>query len=339
MSTASNLKLRCTCGSIFSVARELIGKLGQCKKCGAKFRIPDRKRSETVPATKAELKRQIHSNPAPANKTVSKARVTPCPSCHSEMGRGTTVCISCGFHTKLRKRLKSFDGIDSNDSNKSGANFTASVALFPLAALAIILSWLCQGNVNGPTYLGYYFTFFVIVGSLVPLVRRFLWDVDAVNHAAILATVGVGAARIVDSVAHGKYKLLFLITAMVIALCLFLVTKTNRNQHRNSVFVDAFGGMVLWTYYSLFLVATLLIAGVFFVGPVGYVVIRVAGLIILLLIGLVGAVCAWIADLPPGQRFTDWANSLGHSSSSWSDCSSSCGGGGCAGGCGGCGGD
>lgn len=331
MASATNMKLKCKCGSIFSVAMELIGKIGQCKKCGIRFRIPGKK-AAAIPLENPVNRSTLELAPKASPKKVTQ---TPCPSCRKDMGRGTIVCISCGYHTKTKKRLKSFDGI-ANDSDKSDDQFVAALFLFPAALALMMFAWFWQSGMKGPTYLNWYFGLFVIVGALLPLVRKFLWDVDTVNHAAAFALIGIGAIRIVESVSAGKYKLLFLVIGMALAVTVFLGTKTNRNQHRNSPFVDAFGSLVAWAYYILLAIVVCMMAGVFFT-PIGKATAHAAGIVVMAMIGLFVCLAAWLADNPPGKK--SWVDSLDNCSSDCSSCSScgsSCGGG-CGGGCGGCG--
>ncbi len=325
MATAANFKLKCRCGSVFSVAREWVGKHGECKKCGVKFRIPASPTTAALTGGATEK--------APAKKTTASSVATPCPSCGKDMGQGTLVCISCGYHTKTQKRLKSFDGNDANDENKEDAAFTAGLFLIPAALALMTFAWFWQSGVDGPTYLVWYFMLFVVVGVLLPLVRKFLWDVDMVNYAATLALAGVGAVRIFESVSAGKFKLIFLVIGIALSVAVFLATQTKRNQHRNSPFVDAFGSLVLWAYFVLFVSSAALMAMVFFT-PLGQIVEMLGIFMLLFVLVSLFILADWLSDSPPGEK------RMFGSDSGCSNCGSSCGsscGGGCGGGCGGCG--
>lgn len=71
-----------SCKQSLDAPADMAGEEIECPACGERIAIP-----EPEPGSGA--------SPAPT-----------CPSCAKPMGEGAVLCLACGYHTKLRKRIQ-----------------------------------------------------------------------------------------------------------------------------------------------------------------------------------------------------------------------------------------
>lgn len=68
------------CGETLEAPEEMIGETADCPNCGKTFRLE-----------------VVDDGPAEEAK---------CPSCGTAMADGSVLCVQCGFHTGLGKRIQ-----------------------------------------------------------------------------------------------------------------------------------------------------------------------------------------------------------------------------------------
>lgn len=76
------------CGQSLEAPEELAGQTIDCPACGQPL---------TVPAAPADG--------APDVADEGPAETAPCPSCGAPLSAGTVLCLQCGFHTGLGKKI------------------------------------------------------------------------------------------------------------------------------------------------------------------------------------------------------------------------------------------
>lgn len=80
----AGIELPCTgCGQVLEATEEMAGQAVECPECGAQLTVP-------VPDGQAD---------------VPKSASTKCPACGSGMEPDAVLCINCGFHQKLGKKI------------------------------------------------------------------------------------------------------------------------------------------------------------------------------------------------------------------------------------------
>ena len=117
------IKVSCQCGQSFAANDQLAGKRVKCPKCGNAIAIPAPKqpaKPPTAPSQRpsaAQKPRQASQNPpAPSGGSslsdlfdeagvTAKVEGRHCPECGSDMAANAVVCIHCGFHRELGRKL------------------------------------------------------------------------------------------------------------------------------------------------------------------------------------------------------------------------------------------
>jgi DNA-directed RNA polymerase subunit RPC12/RpoP len=80
----AGIELPCTgCGQVLEAPEEMAGQAVECPECGALLTVPE------------------VGGQAGAPKSASKK----CPECGSDMEQDAVLCINCGFHQKLGKKI------------------------------------------------------------------------------------------------------------------------------------------------------------------------------------------------------------------------------------------
>ena len=340
---SETLKLKCPCGSIMAVAAKFVGRRAACNGCGKKFTIPQvlkksSARSKTKKANTKKAKTMGLADTGIAKGAKSNVAMEhPCPSCHKNMGQGMIVCVLCGYHTKLKKKLKTFgsDELAQTESEFESSKSLISLLLWPTALIFVVAASFWARTVQGPTFLVFFFVSFCLFGCGVLFGRKLFSETDVFNYTAAGTLAGVGIIRIVDSIMEERFKFMFLVVGIIVSVGVFLLTTTEQEKQEESPFIGKNSELSLIAYLALLLPAIGILASIFFIPAVGQVVVRL-GWIVVAAFGFIFGGFWGVLNL---KEFGGGRGGSGFCSSGFgSGCSSSCGGGGCGGGCGGCGG-
>ena len=310
----STLRLRCRCDALLSIHSDSIGKKAKCGSCDTTFVVPDPK---------------IRKLESTQSKDRAKAATTAaCPSCDKELGANMIVCIHCGYHTRLKRRLvtEQPDKTDLSSGAVLIANLTLSVAV--LIACGFILD-----RFDGPQFLVFYFSLFCVYGILTPLLRRIVQDSDAFNYAAMFTLLGLGVMRYIQSTMAGGSKFGFLLCGMIATTFLYAIslTQIEASKDNDPPLADANGRLSVWKFYGVFFGLVALS-----IPPLFFPEARQA-------VGEVIGTLAVVSGIALGLIWLHFFAASDGSGSGWMAGCSSCGGGcgsgcgGCGGGCGGCG--
>jgi len=104
------------CKQTLEVSDDMAGEIVDCPNCQKSITIPRPPLRAVAPAPVApapaapkppvqQSRPQPPAKPAPA-PAASAAKAPVCPECKSPMQPGAVLCMSCGFHTKLGKKIK-----------------------------------------------------------------------------------------------------------------------------------------------------------------------------------------------------------------------------------------
>ena len=80
------------CNQLLEVSDEMRGDVIECPACQKEI---------TIPAAESAVEPVVEPAAEPERKTSGNK----CPSCGSEMDAGVVLCLQCGFHTKLGKKI------------------------------------------------------------------------------------------------------------------------------------------------------------------------------------------------------------------------------------------
>ena len=80
------------CSQVLEAPEDMAGQVVECPACQQQITVPAPAATAPEEAGEAPLE-----DAAPAS--------TACPSCGAEMESGAVLCISCGYHTKLGKKI------------------------------------------------------------------------------------------------------------------------------------------------------------------------------------------------------------------------------------------
>lgn len=75
------------CGQAIEAPAEMAGQVAQCPSCGNEVTIP----ADTVDGADVAW--------------ASSAGGNTCSSCGAEMGTGAVLCVQCGYHVELGKKI------------------------------------------------------------------------------------------------------------------------------------------------------------------------------------------------------------------------------------------
>lgn len=342
--------VKCECGAQYKVPIDLAGKKAKCKKCDRSFVIPKAESAPksslaptpispntTDPSVAAGAAASL-LNPYGSLDQDDSASVRSCPSCQRNIGKGKVVCIYCGYHTDLGRKLH-VEASEPEDSGTAAAQdleigdvvpgLTGVFAILAAVGLIVVTAAL-NSQFEGPAFLAYFYVWFVLSALAVVVARKALLDHDIFNDAAVIALLGMGGARIYYSVTHERYKFLFLILGMLVVFGVFFISRVRGRDSDDSPFVNSAGGLAVGPFVFLSACAAMVLGMIYFVEPIRKVT---ADFLVYVVFGAFFAVSSGISKVT-GHQFNSSGSSFGFGG--YSSCSS-CGGG-CGGGCGGCGG-
>jgi len=135
-------KIRCgRCKNVFTGKEELAGQEGKCPQCGARLQIPAARPKPSPPATtgaastsSADLVASgepLHSlseeEGDEKSPPLEKPADSACPNCHAEMPPNAVLCVKCGFHTQLGRRLETKREADLSPAEEAMARAEAAL--------------------------------------------------------------------------------------------------------------------------------------------------------------------------------------------------------------------
>lgn len=112
---ADNISFACPgCGQELEAPPELAGMETECPSCGQAMIVPGDEQApidaspELAPAPEASEPEA--DTPAPMQEEsipddVAEPGPALCPECGSELADGAVLCVNCGFHVKLGKKI------------------------------------------------------------------------------------------------------------------------------------------------------------------------------------------------------------------------------------------
>ena len=95
----SDITFNCPkCQQQLEAPREMIGETAECPNCNQQMIIPTPVTKEATPSMPAapNLFSNIQNQTEEENK---------CPECNNPMPENAVLCVACGFHTKLGKKI------------------------------------------------------------------------------------------------------------------------------------------------------------------------------------------------------------------------------------------
>jgi len=110
--TQAALAIVCQCGQKFTAKAHLAGKTLKCPECGSPLRTPAPKRpAKPKPPTQPKRQPEV-ALPGPMGNLLDEVGLdgqSPpniCPSCRVVMPRDAIVCVHCGYHQQLGKKME-----------------------------------------------------------------------------------------------------------------------------------------------------------------------------------------------------------------------------------------
>ena len=298
------LRLKCKCGAELNAPTSLIGKTAKCTGCGFCFTVPGGGETEAV-------KQAIENPPADSQ----------CESCGFAMASSEMVCLQCGYHHRLKRKVSDPDPTDPPAS--------LTLGLILMAAAAVIGTGYLQAGMNGPSFLLFYWSLFLLLGVSIALLRKAWFDSDLFNYVAMGTLLAIGALRIYFAISNKNYRFSFLLLGMVGVAIVFMAARSHSENSRCKAFESKQGGLNLPLAGILFAFVLTSLGIIFFVPSIGKIVAQ-GSFMVPLITGFIGL--SMLSE--PGS-----GRGGGHYHSCGSSCGGGgCGGGGCGGGCGGCGG-
>ncbi|MEM7476668.1 MAG: hypothetical protein AAF483_16900 [Planctomycetota bacterium] len=330
------IRFRCSCGAKLKVGAEQGGKRARCKKCGHVFTIPvtqrasatgDRSANDFAPNANTKVDQRALAGKE-STLDGSQSVTKECPSCSAAIN-DLTVCMRCGFHTKLGRRLTVMKSSDVASQVKFALFLLIPIyALFPIVALVTLRTF------EGLTFLHFLFAGICILGVATLLLRKLWFDHDVFNYLALGALELAAGIRLYNAIIEANYRISFLLLAMVLIPLLFLLPRTANANRFSESFRSEEGGLS-GLACALFFMPIVIGLGVVLFVPV--------------VTTFVGAATFWIPGVagifsfgtlnPDIMDKLDLGSGGGCSGyGGCSSCGSGCGGGCGGGGCGGCGG-
>ena len=94
----ADIEFNCTaCGQVLEAPEEMAGEAIECPSCEAEITIPQPAQEDTlVLPNLPDI--QIGSTAASPAETL-------CPECGAALADGAVLCVACGFHLKLGKKI------------------------------------------------------------------------------------------------------------------------------------------------------------------------------------------------------------------------------------------
>ncbi len=102
-SQTMSIKFRCECGQSYSAKESLAGKDMKCRNCSGTVRVPATSSEESLDAYNLI-----------SDESVTMSHATPsvqpvmayCLQCSTEMPATAVLCVSCGYHQTLGKKIE-----------------------------------------------------------------------------------------------------------------------------------------------------------------------------------------------------------------------------------------
>ena len=366
------LRLKCPCGARMTTDASHAGKSAKCKQCDRRFRIPEPpakaapgaakrdaakeddvfawltegQEKEELPGSRDFRRERFAGAPSKPRQTKGDqtAETSPpgshCPECAAPMASGVTLCLRCGYHTRLRRKLSTIDS-RSEGAAKKAVWLVGGVICAALAATTYFTLDIWEGR----AFLTFYFICVCMAAISVVFARRTWRELDELQFVAIGVLAVVAGIRLVNALAHENYRVGFLVVGLFLSAVALWVTRSEPAWSSGLPFCDRDGRLKLVPCGLLFAGLILLLwitfffpGGVFLTGGLAAVVAVIAFL------ARYGDMVVESALFPHRDRYYHGShhespNLFTFGGSCGSSCGSGCGGGGCGGGgCGGCGG-
>jgi hypothetical protein len=126
------ISVACSCGQKITAKNELAGKTVKCPKCNQPLKIPAAK-SEATPVVKnpetasksappkkwgADAAKSSHILDLLDEAGVREKRTGPvCPECRADMDPAAVICVNCGFHLGIGRRLETMGEYDGDEDS------------------------------------------------------------------------------------------------------------------------------------------------------------------------------------------------------------------------------
>jgi hypothetical protein len=126
------IRIACTCGQNLAAPDNLAGKKAKCPKCGQLIAVP-------APAAKSPPTAPASGGPASFHELLDEAGMTAsktgvrCASCGADMARGAVLCVQCGYHAQLGRRVETV--AEDESETKKEDEFAGQYASHGVAAL------------------------------------------------------------------------------------------------------------------------------------------------------------------------------------------------------------
>ena len=92
------------CGQVLEAPPDMIGELVECPSCQHQFSIPDEQNSEEQ-TPKVQTSEALTTAMSDALAAQDAPEANTCQECSAAMEPGAILCLSCGFHKKLGKKI------------------------------------------------------------------------------------------------------------------------------------------------------------------------------------------------------------------------------------------
>jgi DNA-directed RNA polymerase subunit M/transcription elongation factor TFIIS len=91
------------CGQVLEAPEEMAGESLACPSCEAPISIPDQENSKVD----EEYSALVFDNLPDTSATDPYAETADnvCPECGAKLNEGVVLCVQCGFHLKLGKKI------------------------------------------------------------------------------------------------------------------------------------------------------------------------------------------------------------------------------------------
>lgn len=128
------IPVTCQCGQSFAAGDHLAGRTVQCPKCKSPLAIPN---PQAAPASGPAMGPSQVAASGPSifddagMRTFTPGRPT-CPSCNADLPPNAILCVKCGHHLKLGRRIGADPGVAGGGD---GHGSLAAIALAKAAAL------------------------------------------------------------------------------------------------------------------------------------------------------------------------------------------------------------
>jgi len=225
------LRLKCACGAVLKAPSSLSGKRAQCKKCGAKFVVPQQAASRGSTQTPGASKSATAAGPSDDDifDWLSKSKTgggsdfpAPAPAGIS-MGTAAAAASATGIVDKpiARETLRTTGGRSFSGGRHDGIRGDTStsilVALLTTIAATLVVAacYFLQTEMKGPAFLLFYVLAFACIWTASEVVGH-VTGVRGIVLIACAAVMGIAYIRIYYGATHGMHKFAYLVILMFI---------------------------------------------------------------------------------------------------------------------------